>query len=405
MAFVVPYMEGPTPEEVGYDGTLDESALAGLGADYKDADGTPVPKIATSHVELSRLQWLRALVAKALKNKPYRVKVTDEDVLVELAEPVDRTIVPWSKSAQDLARASLFSTNSKMRCPTFDLPSGVGSLGGSCPGAYWAQTTVAPKTLAALTDQKRWAERNVLKRKIDPNAAVCQNCYASGGTYGYTSTQFREVLIYAFVRSSMDTFAPADGSALSAREKLTRLFVYAITKTLTWSKQDPSLNVGGRRIKPIRVHSSGDFFSTAYIDFWMEVARRVQTIDPDIIFWAPTRTHVIKEFADHWKRITIPSNFVIRASGYHIGDAAPEKVNPSNAKGTSVLHETEVEQRLKPVPGYDNKLDGVKADHQCGVYSLGAGSKSCALAKGPNNSDGCRACWVHPELRVNYAAH
>lgn len=403
MAFVIPYQEGPSPEDMEYEGALPEEALAGLGVVYKDVDKSVVPAIATSHTELSRLQWLRSLVAKALKNKKYRVRVTEEDVKIELMEPLDRTVVPWSKSAQDLGRASLFSTNSKMRCPTFDLPSGVGSLGGSCPGAYWSQTVVSPKTLAALKNQKEWAEKNVLHRTIDPNTAVCQNCYASGGSYGYTSTQFREVLMLGFVRSSL--VKEPDATGVSPRERLTRLFVYAITKTLKWSPQDPSLRVDGRRIKPIRVHSSGDFFSTAYIDFWMEVARRVQAIDPDIIFWAPTRTHVLKEFADHWQSISIPSNFVIRASGYHLGDPAPERVNPSNAKGTSVLVKDEVKERLKPTKGYANRLDGVKADHQCGVYALGKGDKTCSLAMGPNNSKGCRACWTHPQLRVNYAAH
>lgn len=402
MAFVIPFQEGPAPESGEYEGTLDEG-LAGLGATYRDVDKSVVPSIATSHTELSRLQWLRGLVAKALTGKKYRVRVTDDDVLIELLEPLDRTIVPWSKSAQDLSRASLFSTNSKMRVPTFDLPSGVGSLGGTCPGAYWSQTVVPKTTLDKLEDEKKWAERTALKRRIDPQTAVCQICYASGGAYGYTSTQFRELLILGFVRSSLDTFTPPDD--ISARERLIRLFVHAITKTLVWSKQDTSLTLSGRRIKPVRVHSSGDFFSTAYIDFWMEVARRVQAEDPDIIFWAPTRTYVLREFAEHWKRIDIPTNFIIRASGYHIGDKAPPKVNKRNAEGTSVLGKAEVEQRLQPTKNYANKLDGVKADHQCGVYALGSGAKTCTLAQGPNNTAGCRACWTHPHLRINYAAH
>lgn len=408
MAFVIPFQEGPSPDDVGFEGVLADAPLGGLGATYKDVDKSVVPAIATSHTELSRLQWLRSLIAKALAGKNYRVKVMDEDVSVELLEPIDRTIVPWSKSSQDLSRASLFSTNSKMRCPTFDLPSGIGALGGSCPGAYWAQSVVSAETLAKGKERKRWAEDVALKRRIDVQTAVCQSCYASGGSYGYTSTQFRELLIMGFMRSMLDAQngENKEGSSTpSSRERLVRLFVHAVTKTLTWSKQDVSLKQGTRRLKPIRVHSSGDFFSTAYIDFWMEVARRVQTIDPDIIFWAPTRTHVIKEFAEHWKRIDIPTNFTIRASGYHVGDPAPAKVHPKNAEGTSVLSGEETEQRLRPTKGYANRMDGVKADHQCGVYSLGAGAKTCALAQGPNNSDGCRACWTHPHLRINYAIH
>jgi len=367
---------------------------------YKDIDGKPVSAIATSHTALTRLQWARGLIAQALDGAKFQAELDDGVVFISLSKTMDELTVPWHKAGQSLKRFQLFSTNSKMNCPTFDLSSGVGVLGGSCPGAYWGQSVVSKDTLRKVDAKRPFAER-VIGHKVNLDTAVCQNCYASGGKYGEPVVQFSEVARLAMIRSMMQDDKNKNTT------QLIDMLVYTITKTLEWDKNDKSLRHDGG-IKPLRIHSSGDFFSTAYAEMWMEVARRVQVIDPSIRFWAPTRTHVLEEFSDMWKKKGfIPSNFAIRASGYHVGDRAPDRVNASNAKGTGVLTALESAQRIIPVTAakHHGEMDHKKADFQCGVYALEENNKTCAQSKSPDGKDGCRACWTRHDLAVNYALH
>jgi hypothetical protein len=157
----------------------------------------------------------------------------------------------------------------------------------------------------------------------------------------------------------------------------------------------------------VRIHSSGDFFSIKYAEMWLEIARRLYAQHGNrYTLWAPTRTHVIpgadraderaSGFADFWAKADaagqIPPNFVIRPSAYHLGDYAP--MPPGLAAGTSVL-----------TPADAAQTKGVKYDHQCGVYDLARGNKTCVDARAPDGSKGCRACWEQPKTRVNYVAH
>lgn len=58
--------------------------------------------------------------------------------------------------------------------------------------------------------------------------------------------------------------------------------------------------------KAIRIHASGDFFSQAYFDMWIEIARE----NPNVEMWAYTKS------LNYWvKRISsIPPNLVLTAS-------------------------------------------------------------------------------------------
>lgn len=44
----------------------------------------------------------------------------------------------------------------------------------------------------------------------------------------------------------------------------------------------------------VRIHSSGDFFSKEYIAFWRDIIRQ----NPDVYFWAYTRSWAVKELVD-----------------------------------------------------------------------------------------------------------
>jgi hypothetical protein len=305
-----------------------------------------------------------------------------------------------------------------MACPTFDLPAGHMSVGGACPGAAAAQSTVPPgqrangarefeklaranridsrrlKVINAGEDSDYWVSKEERIYKPELNIAVCTRCYATGGKYSEVVVQFSEVGRAAFVRRMLD----------SAPEKLEELLVYTIVNTLEFlTPDDPSRRFG---VKPIRVHSSGDFFSEDYATMWMNVARKVQMLDPSVRFWAPTRTQVIGAWVKYWDSIEVPTNFTIRPSAYHVGDPAPpplhptEGAGPGNSKGTSVLF-----------PSQSEAVNGVYYDHQCQVYALEKGNKTCREAESPSKANGgdgkagCRACWIRPDLAVNYVIH
>jgi hypothetical protein len=91
-------------------------------------------------------------------------------------------------------------------------------------------------------------------------------------------------------------------------------------------------------IKPVRVHSSGDFFNRTYFDAWMDLVDLVGDLDPKVRFWAPTRCWAIPNF--DWDRLGSMKhqNLVVRPSAYHVGDAAPGRLHPSNAYGTTAIY-------------------------------------------------------------------
>jgi hypothetical protein len=446
MAAVVPYLEVRPDERVTHTDVLNgldavmygpryQKADAGMSSQQKrardagapekkvkpsdrDADGFEVDPLQKPHTELSRLLWARKLMIEAMATRTFTVEEDNGSVFVRVSPPIPVDLIPWHKSGKPMERFSLFSTNSKMACPTFDLPAGHMTVGGACPGAAAAQSTAPSQTQAnasrdfqKLVQMGRIDSRRLKvldpeetrvnwvrsERQIDTpelNIAVCTRCYATGGKYSEAVVQFSEVARFAFVARMLR----------SAPEKLQELLVYTIVNTLQFlDYDDPSRRFG---IKPIRVHSSGDFFSVEYAEMWLSVARKVQALDPSVRFWAPTRTQVVPLWVDFWDRTKVPTNFSIRPSSYHVGDPAPPPLHPTqdarpgNSKGTSVLF-----------PDQSVAVEGRYYDHQCQVYALEKGNKTCAQAMSPtvalggDYKPGCRACWVHPELAVNYVIH
>lgn len=506
MSAVLPFLEQTPTQRKSHQDVLDgiaqgieelagvsAASLSGFGEDYEaakkkakkkptlDADGQEVGPLVKAHTELTRLLWARSLVANALVGAKFKLVKHGSDLAVEvtvapgLQAPkggmrVDT--VPWSYSSKESRTFKLFSTNSKMRCPTFDLPAGAGSLGGACPGAKFAQSTIplqnltmAPsgadygqvsargkadgEELSFLLDQVQqdWASLPADERParaINLKSTVCTYCYATGGKYGEVSVQFSEVARFAFIRTLM-------GQGKS--DLLEDLLVNTIENTLEWDEETTERH----QVRPIRIHSSGDFFSKEYADVWLNVARRVDENwtrgggkGPRVVLWAPTRTHVLPNFYEFWMKRKaerkIPKNFVIRPSAYTTGDPAPyiRRPSPTGSKGTSVLFEDDARSRVRGVPHkgevlvkkkdgtmvteevvnmaefgdgqyhLDTEMDpplfrvdehGTKFDWQCGVYSLAKGNKTCLSAIAPDGKVGCRACWTQRNLAVNYVIH
>jgi hypothetical protein len=406
MAAVLPFHE---TEEFHFPDDAGEG-LSGLGA-LAAAKRTDSEMIAASNSELTRLLWNRTILHKAMAGKTFQLGVQDGQLMIRLSSAIPKTLVPWQGMSGNIQTVSFFSTNSKMRCPTFDLPAGSGLVGGACPAAGPAQTTSIGRGDKGGSILKVISGRTVMATEpnVEFNLArtVCASCYAVGGSYGQLSTQTVELVHLAVMQAAV-----ADESIRSA---LIDAMAWAIPN-LPFAKHqegegsfDEQGNVVGAKagLAPpaevrkrmaryphvLRVHSSGDFFAPDYARIWLEVARRVQASHGDsIIFWAPTRTNFIPSWQKFWAEANVPSNFTIRPSAYHVGDPAPMVQGLS--AGTSVLTED------------DSKVSkGEKFDHQCGVYDLKAGNKTCVEAKDPEGREGCRACWMRPDLRVNYVAH
>jgi hypothetical protein len=412
MAAVLPFLETEEfhfPEELGEVG---DHGLSGLG-DAK-VKQTKVQMIAASNSELTRTLWMRAAVQNALRGMSFQLVRVGDIIHMKVIGDVEKQLTPWASLATVPSNGyALFSTNSKMRCPTFDLPAGAANVGGACPGALPAQTTSLagrePQDAGDIIIKKdgRLVLRQYPSVEFDLSRSVCSYCYASGSGYGYASTQFAEI-----VRFSVAQAAIAKGNA-AVREAFINAVVWQVprlpyrsdlgkgdgeTGPQTLARMGKKFQTAsGEPQMMIRVHSSGDFFSPQYAELWLEITRRVYALYGDkYIFWAPTRTQVLPKFAQWWKSQSIPPNFVIRPSAYGLGDYAPA-AQPL-AGGTSVL-----------VPDDAKESQGVKYDHQCGVYDLKKGNKTCVDAKSPGWKEGdpvgCRACWVRPDLRVNYVAH
>jgi hypothetical protein len=123
--------------------------------------------------------------------------------------------------------------------------------------------------------------------------------------------------------------------------------------------------------KIVRVHVSGDFYSQAYFDAWMEVARRT----PDKLFYAYTKSLL------YWMRRkdVIPANFRLVASK---GGRYDDLIKEHKLRYAEVVYsEREAKQR------------GLKIDHDDSLAY--AGTKPFALLIHGNGASGSLQAKMH----------
>lgn len=253
------------------------------------------------------------------------------------------------------------------------------------------------------------------EHQFTANGVTVSNCYALEGNYPSPHVQVGELLRYWWSRSML-----AEGKG----EEWVETMVHAIA----------ALNIPRSRqgIRPIRVHSSGDFFSPNYAAAWMEVANRVWDLEvahgrssPEIRFWAPTRTWAA---GFDWSKISArlaQPNMIVRPSAYHVDDTAPGPLVPGWAAGTtSIINRNnggmapeftnvlkgnfaKVEAgRTRGPEGHDARFDWSCQTYAIDIHAKGKDlSHSCEDAIAPDGKIGCRMCWTHPQLRVNYTTH
>lgn len=191
---------------------------------------------------------------------------------------------------------------------------------------------------------------------------VCEYCYAAKGNYRFRKVQHAQSVRFQWTRESMKN----------------PLGQYRWSQILAGAIHESGC-------KYFRIHDSGDFFSIAYIESWIQVCKSL----PRVRFWAPTRewqTPSPKGPFPLWKpepNPRIPAliqlaslpNVTVRPSALGIGDKPPRI--PGLAAG-SMVH-----AGIHPGPG-------VKI---CHASSRGG---HCGL---------CRHCWNKPDIPVSYPLH
>jgi len=75
----------------------------------------------------------------------------------------------------------------------------------------------------------------------------------------------------------------------------------------------------------VRIHDAGDFYSPAYLDKWIDIAKAL----PNIRFYAYTKSH------DFFRSITLPDNFDIT---YSTGSKLDHKLNRLNEKHAEIFN-------------------------------------------------------------------
>ena len=384
------------------------------GGDFGDAAGlgdlgaprvsrvTEKTLVEASFAGLTRLSWNRALVEEHLKTCTYWLEEGKKGTVIRIDKPLPKDTRPWKLLAagQHDDSFAVFSVgNAKMSTLAWDLPAGPPAAGGTCPGAAAGQAHTPVNARAAMLDKERKHLR-VLPPGADAPLAfnearsICAYCYASEGRYDYTEIQAATIVRYWWTRECMSNEA--------LREEWISIMTRGVLRS-PFSIQE--CQYSNSLIRPVRVHSSGDFFSAKYAEAWMEVANRVALVDKTYRFWAPTRTWAATSGFD-WPKIlekNTAKNFTVRPSAYHVGDPAPGELAPGGGKGSTSLVGPPAEgkspsnfQRLFKDAIWQGEEDP-RRDFDCKAYAVGADG-SCASAR-------CRVCWTRPDLSVNYTFH
>ncbi len=390
MAAITPHLEQQddpteTPAEQEWFDRITPEGFEGLG----DAGGRLRDEVLeTSHAELVRMQWLRQALVESIAGYYVRANVITEagrqiavlQVVDENGESVKLTEPAWNPAAT--RRASVLSWTAKMAAPSFSIPAGPMEFAGSCPGAQGGQSIVSERA-------RRRVELNVVQvtaQHVDLADCVCQFCYAEGGNYAYGTNHATQIIRYMWTREALRS-----GNFL---------------EVMDWSIKNADFRLQGGGGLPserhpgkyFRIHDSGDFFSPEYLRQWKELANA----NPDTVFWAPSRIWATDWGIDAVNQINSPpNNFTIRPSQYMVNAAAPQVLlGPGWAHWSTVFSSA-----LKPTDSPGPFPPGYPYNWDCQAYRVVGDEHNCRRAAAPDYVEGCRACWNHPDLSVNYTFH
>lgn len=402
----------------------DQSCDVSFGAEARVC----TPPIEQQHVGQTRMLWVRQALTDWSVGIQYQIILKNGSLGFEITPKFHADLFPWlydKSGSKGQTFFSLIGEAAKMGCPTWDLPAGSPHLGGTCPGATWGQSTV-PIGVREARGIK------AVGQPVKLRETICQMCYAEGGNYSTFAIQLGELLHYWWTRELLMT---------GRTDEWIATMVEAISRARFPVERHPDPRDPSRPLMPMRVHSSGDFFSPDYAAAWIKIANQMS----HVTFWAPTRTWAASSgWVNFWRKSTPTiehSNLIVRPSAYMTDDPAPstggrmipcetgrDSSNPHvemrpetpwgidpedprypfNAQGTTAVYKFNDQNWHGHVSIEDIIKHGSKDpryDWQCGTYAIMNNEDSCYNAMAPDGKKTCRACWIRPELRVNYTVH
>lgn len=329
---------------------------------------------------------VRPKIARTTITNKYGIEVRRDQVFPVEAGPGERHDVPRLFSPEPLVlrvrgddytfkikSIPLFSETSKMNAPSFSMPAGWPSSGGTCPAS---------------------------KLILDPKkVAICWTCYALKGRFLCGVVLSVQIGRREWAMKMLQTRSRSEYSSNG--------FVDAMIRSIySYRERHP------KSIDPsyFRIYDSGDFGARGQMaEAWNEIARHFSRGANRITFWAPTRDWVFLDgIAQTLDVLPVraltapftaedlgghrPKNLVLRPSAFHVDDAPP--VIAGLDAGTTVSRR---ETFGKDVPIIPRCGKGVLARHcHCPAYEFKG--KSCVSAN-------CRTCWEKPKVTVDYPYH
>jgi hypothetical protein len=281
-------------------------------------------------------------------------------------------------------RVSVLTATSKMNAISFSLAAGPLKAHGTClpsdlsteafrkrvgevNGQGYADVEGTKKGIRTV-DILEPGQKSITKSQA-MGTWICDQCYAGKGNYAkLDSNQIFQIARKIWVDRHL------------AQGDFAQTMVDILRRTLS---TDSVMRAKICSSEYFRIHDSGDFFPVAgnkfaYFDAWVEVAQSM----PEVRFWCPTRMWIIPDWRDHMistmSRPGAPQNLVIRPSALIYGVKAPKLTGLAAGSTSSAVP-------MKPEGHWD-----------CPAYESPEGS--CVGA-------GCRVCWNHPQLPVNYKVH
>lgn len=308
------------------------------------------------------------LSAHPTKTEIFKIKGESVEAITEheIVVPIDRV--------------SILTVTSKMSCVSFSLAAGPLEAGGTCLASNLSKEVFSRRIeeakdgnfVDAATTKRGFRASDVaeagaksISKSETTGLYICDLCYAGKGNYAKLDSN----QIYQIARKIWTDRLLAAGT-------FARTMVDIIGRVLSDDSMMLSRLTAGNYF---RIHDSGDYFPVAgntfaYFDAWASIAR----VLPHIKFWSPTRMWIIPAWRDYMKSAAIPPNLIIRPSALVYGAKAP-MIPPLAMGSTSSQHFMKA----------DNHWD-------CPAYNSPEGS--CV-------GSGCRVCWEHPEIPVNYRVH
>lgn len=384
--------------------------LEGLGATKKDPLDNPAQAVDITHQTLSRVVALREVANRLLEGRRIYALVPPNGEARLLVDPPIRKdeAPPWSGLSGPWSGKALLSWVAKMQCPSYSLPAGAFENGGSCIAASQGQTTADKKNVENIVAKEAILRKTVGRVKELPTNALplwyalstCQTCYAEKETYAYFSNVLNALITLSWTEWAIATPSSSGSGETVFVETMIRAIEQADYRGST-PRDLEHLRVASRAhglpedrpyVRFFRWHDAGDVLSKRYME---QIKRVSDHFNPrkggegtPTLFWLPTRIWAV-EAASKWAAVNADpkTNIVLRPSAFHVNFPAPtpEVAGPGNAAGTTTIA--------------SDLADAYKAR---GVFDF-----DCPAAAETSDcrSEGCRACWVKPDLVINYRLH